>query len=185
MYSIVLEKERKLTENMKINGLVMSNYWLVHYFFCFLYYMLTAFVWWFSGTYIFHFKVFRESSSLLLFLITVGWGLAQISFAFFLSVFIHKASTASIIGYGVGIYLMIMACLIQCVIYWPPYPMPWYLYIEPTFSFVRGLMYLTYQCKMKDCYKDVASFTEFDGQMTIASLYIEAFLYIILAYYFQ
>lgn len=33
LYTIVLEKEQRLIETMKINGLKMSNYWKVNFFF--------------------------------------------------------------------------------------------------------------------------------------------------------
>lgn len=42
MYTLVLEKEKKLIETMKINGLQLRNYWMVNYFFNYLYYMLTV-----------------------------------------------------------------------------------------------------------------------------------------------
>ena len=35
LYTIVLEKEQRLMENMKINGLKMINYWKVNYVFNF------------------------------------------------------------------------------------------------------------------------------------------------------
>mmetsp|Transcript_15182 Transcript_15182/g.23440 ORF Transcript_15182/g.23440 Transcript_15182/m.23440 type:complete len:95 (-) Transcript_15182:160-444(-) len=33
LYTLVLEKEQRLVQNMKINGLNMRNYWIVNYFF--------------------------------------------------------------------------------------------------------------------------------------------------------
>ena len=39
LYTIVLEKEQRLIENMKINGLNMLNYWKVNFVFNFFMYL--------------------------------------------------------------------------------------------------------------------------------------------------
>lgn len=88
MYAIVLEKEKRLTETMKINGLQMNNYWIVNYLFNWLYYMITSGTWWVFGAYVFRMKAFVSTSAPLFFAVLNGWGLSQISYAFFLSVFI-------------------------------------------------------------------------------------------------
>lgn len=109
MYRLVLEKEQRLTETMKINGLILHNYWIVNFLFNYLYYMITAIIYMLAGTFVFRIPVFLKTNTLIFLLITNGWGLAQVSFAFLMSVFIQKSSTASIVGYGLSIYLMIMA----------------------------------------------------------------------------
>lgn len=53
MYTLVLEKEKKLTESMKINGLQLKNYWIVNYFFNFCYYQVTILHFLFWAKYIF------------------------------------------------------------------------------------------------------------------------------------
>jgi hypothetical protein len=42
IYSLVLEKETKLVETMKINGMKMYNYWLVNFLFFLMVYIATA-----------------------------------------------------------------------------------------------------------------------------------------------
>lgn len=42
MYSIVLEKEERLIEMMKMNGMKIINYWTVNYIFFFMMYTVTA-----------------------------------------------------------------------------------------------------------------------------------------------
>ena len=42
IYQVVLEKETRLIENMKINGMKMANYWLVNFCFNFGFYALTV-----------------------------------------------------------------------------------------------------------------------------------------------
>lgn len=46
IYNLVLEKETKLLETMKINGMRMSYYWLVNFCFNFLIYVFTVAVYW-------------------------------------------------------------------------------------------------------------------------------------------
>jgi hypothetical protein len=94
---------------MKINGLLLSNYWLVNLAFDFMYYVINYMIFLFAAKFIFPMHVFIETNTLLILLVLNGWGLVQISLAFLLSVFIEKASTASIVGYGLSIYLMAMA----------------------------------------------------------------------------
>lgn len=42
IYALVLEKETKLVETMKINGMKMYNYWIINFLFDLLIYMVTA-----------------------------------------------------------------------------------------------------------------------------------------------
>lgn len=55
LLAIVTEKERKLVEIMKINGLKMENYWLVTYLFNWVMYLITLVVFIFFGKYVFKF----------------------------------------------------------------------------------------------------------------------------------
>ena len=91
IYQIVLEKEMKLIENMKINGMNMSNYWLVNYLFDLAFYIATALLFLVFGMKIFNTQVFTETDTLILVVTLLGWGLAQISMAFLISVFLSKS----------------------------------------------------------------------------------------------
>jgi hypothetical protein len=53
IYQVVLEKEMRLIENMKINGMKMSNYWIVNYLFNFGFYSATAILFLLFGTKVF------------------------------------------------------------------------------------------------------------------------------------
>jgi uncharacterized membrane protein len=91
LYQIVLEKETKLIENMKINGMKMNNYWIINYVFNFIFYIATALLFLLFGMKIFQLQVFTETDSMILFVTMLGWGLAQISMAFLISVFLSKS----------------------------------------------------------------------------------------------
>ena len=76
MYSLVLEKEKRLLENMKINGLNLSNYWFVNFVFNYCYYFITMILFYGFGKYVFKMIVFRKTHTFLFLAILNGWGLA-------------------------------------------------------------------------------------------------------------
>jgi hypothetical protein len=76
MYSLVLEKEKRLLENMKINGLNLSNYWFVNFVFNYCYYFVTMILFYGFGKYVFKMIVFRKTHTFLFLAILNGWGLA-------------------------------------------------------------------------------------------------------------
>ena len=62
MYAIVLEKEEKLLEMMKMNGLRMRYYWGVNFLFDFLLYFVTAFIFLIFGGLIMKINFFTSTS---------------------------------------------------------------------------------------------------------------------------
>ena len=122
MYSIVLEKEERILEMMKMNGLRLNIYWTVNFIFDFTLYTITVVVFMLFG-YIFLDLPFFEQTNIWIFVIIfIGWGISQISMAFLISVFISKSRTANIIGYLVSIWLILTAVSLNLGIY--PYPKP-------------------------------------------------------------
>ena len=111
LYQTVLEKEKKLMMYMRINGMRMDSYWFVNYVFNFSFYMITYLFYFFTGLMVFQQMLFTHTSIALQFITFIGWGLAQVSFSQFLSVFISKTQTATVIGYGIAIFLMAVGCL--------------------------------------------------------------------------
>jgi len=49
VYNIVLEKEQKLIEIMKMNGMKMINYWIINFLFNFIVYLATVTVFCITG----------------------------------------------------------------------------------------------------------------------------------------
>ena len=74
IYSLVLEKEKKLVETMKINGMKMYNYWLVNFVFDFVIYLLTAGFYIMMGR-LFGLTFFAKTNGYILCLVCFGWGL--------------------------------------------------------------------------------------------------------------
>ena len=59
LYLVVLEKEKRLLEMMKINGLKIQNYWTMQFFFNYVLYLTVVIVFVFFGAYVFKFIYFR------------------------------------------------------------------------------------------------------------------------------
>lgn len=95
MYTIVLEKESKLIEIMKINGMKMRNYWLSNFTFNFILYAITMIVFNLIGGVGLSLSLFTKTSPALLFFVYLGWGLCQIGMAFFFQAFLSNARSAT------------------------------------------------------------------------------------------
>jgi hypothetical protein len=75
LYTIVLEKEQRLIQNMKINGLRMLNYWSVNYFFNFCIYTVTMSVYFLFGKFVSRLTFFTDTHPAAILLGFFGWGL--------------------------------------------------------------------------------------------------------------
>lgn len=75
IYTLVLEKETKLVEIMKINGMRMYNYWFINFIFFFMIYLITAGVYWFFGSIVFNLNFFSKTDIYVTMIVFVGWGI--------------------------------------------------------------------------------------------------------------
>ena len=62
IYNIVLEKEKKLIEIMKMNGLRMYNYWLINFAFNFIIFTITVIVFMLFGAFAMDLQIFLDSN---------------------------------------------------------------------------------------------------------------------------
>lgn len=95
MYTIVLEKESRLVEIMKINGLKMTYYWLSLFVYDFIIYSITFTIFFLVGRFAFAFKMFIDTNFGLMFFVFFGWGLSQIGLAVFFQAFLSNARTST------------------------------------------------------------------------------------------
>lgn len=109
LYTIVLEKENRLLENMKINGMQMINYWYVGYLFNFMCQMVIIWSFLLFGRFVSGISFFSETHFGLIALAYTGWGACSVSMAFLLSCFINKADSAAMIGYVFSIIMVLGA----------------------------------------------------------------------------
>ncbi len=182
LYQVVLEKETRLIENMKINGMKMSNYWFVNYLFNLGFYLATVFVFLIFAMKVFNLQVFRQTSFSVMLAIFIGWGLAQVSLAFLLSVFLQKSQTATIVGYSVAVWFTTIACAFNLTIYQLPTEMDWFLTPVPSFTFCRLIYIMCIRCGYTHCILGFHEMSpEFSRCLTI--LYASALIYMILALY--
>ncbi|KAG2382160.1 hypothetical protein C9374_005362 [Naegleria lovaniensis] len=97
-FTVVLEKQFKLREMMKLMGMKMRYYWLVTYVFFFLLYCISAALF-IIFSLIFGFRFITQTNPLILFIFFVCWGSTLVSFSFLLSSFVGKTIVATIISY--------------------------------------------------------------------------------------
>ena len=75
LHHLVMEKEKKLVDNMKTNGLNMFNYWLVNGLYNLASYSVTAFLYVLVGRYAFSIDFFTDTHVGLLAEVLSVWGL--------------------------------------------------------------------------------------------------------------
>jgi hypothetical protein len=103
MYTIVLEKQGKLREMMKLMGMKVTNYFIVTYITFFFFYLIVL-VEFIVVCLLARFRFVTGTHPLILLLAFIGWGLALVSWSFFLSAFIGKTLIAVVAGYLLTIF---------------------------------------------------------------------------------
>ena len=184
LYTIVLEKEQRLIENMKINGLNMLNYWKVNFTFYFLMYLSVMTLYLGFGKFCSGLTFFSETNITVLILTNIGWGLCQISVAFTLAAFLNDSQTASMFGYIFSIILTLGAgTFVMCGgVYDTNGEMSYNYYPIPMFLYTRICFLIADACTWSKC---ITRWSEFPDELfrCIKFLYIDAFVYLILSLY--
>jgi cellobiose-specific phosphotransferase system component IIC len=75
LHNLVNEKEQRLVQNMKINGMKMRNYWIVSGVYYYGIYLITIIVYLFFGRYVCELNVFTDTHMGLYFELLGCWGL--------------------------------------------------------------------------------------------------------------
>ncbi len=183
--NIVLEKEEKLIQMMKMNGMKISNYWLVFFLFNFLMELVTFLLFFLVGVFLVDMPFFTQTSPALLLIITLGWMLSQIGFSVFFQTFLSSSRSANIIGYLVTIWTTMIAGTLSLGVYQYPREFPTFLQLIPLFSFPRLFSLMLTKCSSGDCYTSLEGITD-EMKVCIGSLYISALLFFFLgAYLFE
>ena len=126
---------------MKMNGMKISNYWLVYFIFNFGLCFITILVFFLLGAFVLRTDFFLKTSPLLLILVPIGWSLSMIGMAAFFQTFLSKSRSANIIGYIVAIWTMMIGSTLSVGVYQVPSEFPGWLQALPPFAFNR-LFYL-------------------------------------------
>ena len=182
LYSLVLEKEQRLVQMMKMNGMRITNYWFVYFIFSMLLCLVTNLVFFLMGAFVLKTQFFEKTSALIIIVVALGWALAQISLAAFVQTFLSKARSANIIGYIGAIWTMMIASTLNIGVYQVPDEFPVWLQILPPTGFNRVFYRMLMDCTDADCY---GSFEELPDEAVtcIISLYIGALVFFLLGAY--
>lgn len=134
----------------------------------------------------------KNADPFVLFLLFFGWGHAVICLGFLVGTFISSRRVATVVGYLVALFGSMMGILICAGIYGNAGPfalggkLPIAFLLYPQFSLCRAVYLLNNACSLRvQCYTSAMLTWEDELTRTILSLYIDAVLYLLLAWYFD
>lgn len=184
-YTIVLEKEYKIREMMKLMGMKMVYYWTNTYVFQYLLYLISAVIFIvLCGA--FRFAVIVRVSPLIWILALIGWGFSLVSFAMLLSSILKTTMVAVVTAYLV----VLLGPLISTTLYitnvaklgnWP-----WQLMkLVFPFPLVSIIYASTIRCTFDDkCHAPARDLVhDMDVGMGVIALFVDAIIYALLALY--
>lgn len=157
LYTVVLEKEEKLIQMMKMNGMKISSYWLVYFIFNFVFSMLTNIIFVLFGTLLTGMRFFLQSDPLLIAVVLIGWSLAQIGMAVFFQTFLNKSRSANIIGYLISIWTSMIGSTLCIGVYQFPNELPMGARFFAPFAFTRIIYLMLSGCSEGRCYGNIAN----------------------------
>ena len=141
-----------MVQMMKMNGMKISNYWLVYFIFNFGLCFITILVFFLLGALVLRTDFFLKTSPLLLILVPIGWSLSMIGMAAFFQTFLSKSRSANIIGYIVAIWTMMIGSTLSVGVYQVPSEFPGWLQALPPFAFNRLFYLMLNECSDNNCY---------------------------------
>ena len=142
----------KQRPKLKMNGMKISNYWLVYFIFNFGLCFITILVFFLLGAFVLRTDFFLKTSPLLLILVPIGWSLSMIGMAAFFQTFLSKSRSANIIGYIVAIWTMMIGSTLSVGVYQVPSEFPGWLQALPPFAFNRLFYLMLNECSDNNCY---------------------------------
>lgn len=167
---------------MKVNGMRMTYYWLVNFTFNLSIFLVTVAIYWLTAAFWFKMNFFVNTDWKLLSLVFFGWGLCQVSLAFFFSVFINNSQTASIVGYTMSIWACTIAVTMNFTVWHIPHKMEAFAYLIPSFPYMRMFYNMALDCAYSTCYQSISSVDQETFNCLIA-IYAGALVYFVLAIY--
>ena len=179
MYNIVYEKEKKIFEFLKINGIKMRYYWISNFIFNYIIYLIVAILFFLFEAYIFNINYFAKTSFILVLLTLLGWGIGQIGLSYFFQAFISKEKINTIFSLSILFFISFVTFCFNMALYVIPREAPYILNIFPTFALYRIFHYITFSCGFNGC---IPSFDKVSTEIKFALLflYVGGVLFIIL-----
>lgn len=114
---LVYEKEKKLIDSMKTNGMKMRNYWAVNCVFMYIVYWITLIIALLAGRYLFCFYSFRNTYMPLMIEVLSIYGLSQISLAIFYSALFNTSQAAVLICYAITIVALLVTINLSVIVF--------------------------------------------------------------------
>lgn len=160
LYLTVLEKEEKLIQMMRMNGMSITNYWAINFLYNLLISLATNIVFYLYGYIFLDISFFKQTSLGVITLVFLGWILAQIGLSIFLQVFVSSSRAANIIGYLVAIWTNLVGATLSIAMFQYPVQQPTGFSLWPTFSFTRVFYLLFNACSMDKCVNSLSALSE-------------------------
>jgi len=182
LQAIVMEKDERLREMMKMNGLRMKNYWIANYITSITLYIIAVSSFIFFGRYIVVVDFFSKTSLSVLFFSLFGWGLSQVSLSFFFQNFFSRGKSAMIGGYLIAMWTGLVGVTFSAFVYPKPILTPVYMRFYPPLAFSRILYNLGNQCSSLQCARGLSDISE-ETWSCIILLYVGAVIYLVLGLY--
>jgi hypothetical protein len=107
LFLLVLEKEENIKNLLQVNGLVEVNYWTGFLSWNFFNLTMSTSIFLFIGWWAIDIPFFQDQSMFLTFWFLSAWNLSQIGFSLFVSSFIKKSTTATLVGYSLSVFLIL------------------------------------------------------------------------------
>lgn len=170
LYAIVSDKEEKLIEIMRMNGLKLKYYWISTFCFNFVISMITFSVFYIFGRFVLQLTFFY-SSWVLFWVVLVGWAIAQISMTNLVQIFIRNGKSATIVGYILSIFSTLLGETIAVAVYADPLRMPIFLLMYPPFALCRIIYHMGIACSSTGCYSSIWDINE-ESVIIIVILYM-------------
>eukprot|EP01100_Stratorugosa_tubuloviscum_P008759 TRINITY_DN3648_c0_g3_i1.p1 TRINITY_DN3648_c0_g3~~TRINITY_DN3648_c0_g3_i1.p1 ORF type:complete len:851 (-),score=271.54 TRINITY_DN3648_c0_g3_i1:91-2613(-) len=181
-YAIVLEKQDRLREMMKMMGMQMHAFWFVNYVFDFFLYLI-VFIALAVISLAFRVRFFTQTSPILLILIFLGWGYTQIGFSILVSTLFSRVRSVTIVSYLLVIASVITSYVVNLLAFnvseLPPLS---YLFFPP-FVFYRAIYVMGSSCGIFQCFRMSDVYPGSQMFWLLIYLYAEGFILMIISIY--
>ena len=179
MHSIVKDKEKKIIQLLKINGVKMRYYWISNFIIHYIIYLIMAILYIVFEIFIFQLNLLGKTSFLLIILTFLGWGIGQIGLSYFFQAFISKERTSTVISLSIIFFISFFTFCFNMALYVIPREAPKILNIFPTFALYRIFHYITFSCGFHSC---ISNFGQVNTEIrwSLFFLYLGGIIFIIL-----
>jgi hypothetical protein len=163
LFVLVLEKEEKIKDLLQVNGLVEVNYWVSFLGWNFFILSVSTGVFMWVGWKYVGISFFQKGSMLIMFWFLSAWNFSQIGFSLFVSSFIKKSTTGTLVGYSLSVFLILFLTMNSQFLFPNPSYLPWFFYLIPQSPFVRYFYLSISRCIERNCVSSLGDI--FEGEM--------------------